>query len=50
MTDSMQSGLVFILLAGVCQGSFMLPVKWMRNWAWENYWIIFAATAYLIAP
>lgn len=50
MADSMQSGLGLILLAGVCQGSFMLPAKWMRDWAWENYWLVFSATAYLICP
>src|SRR5712692_7853427 len=44
------SGLILVLLAGVCQGSFMLPSKGMRAWAWENYWLIFATTAYLISP
>ena len=42
--------MTLILVAGVCQGSFMLPAKAMRNWAWENYWMIFATTAYLISP
>ena len=28
----------------------MAPIKWMRGWAWENYWLIFAITAYLISP
>jgi L-rhamnose-H+ transport protein len=50
MNGALQSGLVLILLAGVCQGSFMLPTKGMRGWAWENYWFIFAVTAYLVAP
>jgi L-rhamnose-H+ transport protein len=50
MTDSSQAGVALILLAGTCQGSFMLPSKGMRDWAWENYWLIFATTAYLISP
>jgi L-rhamnose-H+ transport protein len=50
MRESLTSGLVLVLLAGVCQGSFMLPSKAMRGWAWENYWLIFAITAYLISP
>lgn len=50
MPDSLESGIALILLAGFCQGSFMLPTKGMRHWAWENYWLIFAITAYLIAP
>jgi L-rhamnose-H+ transport protein len=46
----MHSGSALILLAGFCQGSFMLPTKGMRHWGWENYWLIFAITAYLVAP
>jgi L-rhamnose-H+ transport protein len=43
-------GLTFVLLAGLCQGSFFAPAKAMRGWAWENYWLIFATTAYLVSP
>ena len=50
MPDSLASGLLLVLLAGVFQGSFMLPSKAMRGWAWENYWLVFAATAYLVCP
>jgi L-rhamnose-H+ transport protein len=46
----MTRGLVIVLLAGTLQGSFLLPSKWMRSWAWENYWLIFAASAYLVCP
>jgi L-rhamnose-H+ transport protein len=50
MNGSLESGVVLTLLAGVCQGSFMAPTKAMRGWAWENYWLIFAITAYLVSP
>ncbi len=50
MSDSPASGLCLVLCAGVFQGSFLLPAKWMRQWAWENYWLLFAATAYLACP
>ncbi len=43
-------GLAIILLAGLFQGSFMLPSKWMRGWEWENYWLVFSVSAYLICP
>ncbi len=39
-----------VLGAGLFQGSFMAPSKWIRGWAWENYWLVFAITAYLICP
>ncbi|MBO0720604.1 MAG: hypothetical protein J2P41_07270 [Blastocatellia bacterium] len=48
--DTQFSGWCYVLIAGVCQGSFMLPMKWTRGWAWENGWLIFATTAYLICP
>ncbi|MBL8290191.1 MAG: hypothetical protein JNN08_00070, partial [Bryobacterales bacterium] len=48
--ESLLPGLAVVFAAGFFQGSFMAPSKWIRNWAWENYWLIFAATAYLISP
>lgn len=50
MTQEMWVGLATVLLAGAFQGSFLLPSKWVKGWEWENYWLPFAATAYLIAP
>ncbi len=50
MSHVLLVGLAVVLLAGVFQGSFMLPSKWMSGWAWENYWLVFAATAYLVCP
>jgi L-rhamnose-H+ transport protein len=50
MQDSLLVGLSLVLAGGLFQGSFMLPSKAMRGWAWENYWLIFAATAYLTCP
>jgi L-rhamnose-H+ transport protein len=50
MNDSSTLGLALVLAAGFFQGSFMAPSKWIRGWAWENYWLIFAVTAYLVCP
>ena len=50
MSDGLLMGLGVVLLAGLFQGSSMLPTKWMGGWAWENYWLLFAVTAYLICP
>lgn len=50
MSQEMWVGLATVLLAGAFQGSFLLPSKWVKGWEWENYWLPFAATAYLIAP
>ena len=50
MSEPLLAGLTLVLLAGLFQGSFMLPSKWMAGWVWENYWLIFAFTAYLLCP
>lgn len=49
MSDTV-AGLLTVLAAGVCQGSFMLPMKWTKRWQWENTWLIFAFSAYLMCP
>ncbi|MCL5670635.1 MAG: hypothetical protein M1423_04960 [Acidobacteria bacterium] len=50
MPEGQLIGLLAVLAGGVCQGSFMLPMKWTRPWKWENTWLVFACTAYLVAP
>jgi L-rhamnose-H+ transport protein len=50
MPEAWLAGLILVFGGGVLQGSFMAPAKWIRNWAWENYWLLFSLTAYLIAP
>jgi len=48
--DSFLTGLAVVFAAGILQGSFLFPSKWIKNWAWENYWLIFASVAYLVSP
>jgi len=43
-------GYLLVIAAGVLQGSFMLPMKFTRRWAWENTWLCFSTTAYLVWP
>ncbi|TAM80419.1 MAG: hypothetical protein EPN47_15985 [Acidobacteria bacterium] len=50
MPECQLIGLLAVLAGGMCQGSFMLPMKWSRAWEWENTWLVFACTAYLLAP
>jgi L-rhamnose-H+ transport protein len=44
------TGYLLVIAAGLFQGGFMLPMKFTRRWAWENTWLVFSATAYLIWP
>jgi L-rhamnose-H+ transport protein len=42
--------MAIIFISGGLNGSFPLPMKYTRQWKWENTWLIFAATALLIIP
>src|SRR6266567_2247472 len=44
------NGYLMVFAAGLFQGSFMLPLKYTRRWAWENTWLVFSSTAYLLWP
>jgi L-rhamnose-H+ transport protein len=43
-------GLGFVLLATLCNGTFALPPKFVRNWAWENTWGAFFFLTLIVLP
>ena len=43
-------GLALTLLAGLCSGNSMLPMKFARRWQWENTWLIFSLFSLVILP
>jgi hypothetical protein len=47
-----QSGFGFLLLfvAGAMNGSLTLPMKVMRNWAWENTWLAWTILRWRFLP
>jgi L-rhamnose-H+ transport protein len=44
------AGLLLLLVAGVMNASFTLPMKFTRRWAWENTWLIWTLFALLVLP
>lgn len=48
--NSTTIGLAAVLVAGAIGSATLLPTKFVRRWAWENMWLIFALFAYLILP
>jgi L-rhamnose-H+ transport protein len=44
------AGLMLLLVAGVTNASFTLPMKFTRRWAWENTWLVWTVFALLILP
>src|SRR5690606_17147651 len=43
-------GVFFHFVGGFASGSFYIPFKKVRNWAWESYWIVGGFFSWLIVP
>ena len=43
-------GVIFHFLGGFASGSFYMPYKKVKGWAWESYWIIGGLFSWLIVP
>lgn len=43
-------GVIFHFLGGFASGSFYIPYKRVKNWAWESYWIVGGIFSWLIVP
>lgn len=43
-------GVIFHFIGGFASGSFYIPYKRVKGWAWESYWIIGGLFSWLIVP
>ena len=43
-------GVIYHFIGGFASGSFYMPFKKVRGWAWESYWIIGGLFSWLIVP
>src|ERR1700730_9150542 len=50
MTQSLPIGIALTLLAGLMSGNCMLPMKFNRNWKWENTWLVFSVAFLVFFP
>ena len=41
-------GFILILMAGMSDGSFYLPMKYTRKWEWEHTWATFSLLGMLV--
>jgi L-rhamnose-H+ transport protein len=44
------SGIFFHFLGGFASGSFYIPYKKVKGWAWESYWIVGGLFSWLLVP
>lgn len=50
MAESVAPSIALLVLAGTMNASFTLPMKFTRNWAWENIWAAWSLWALLVLP
>jgi L-rhamnose-H+ transport protein len=43
-------GVVLHAIGGFAAGSFYAPLKRVRGWAWESFWLVMGLAAWLVAP
>ena len=43
-------GLSLLILAGIMNAGFSLPMKFVRTWAWENTWLVWSVISLLVLP
>lgn len=48
--SSIFGGILTLLIAGVMNASFTMPMKYTRKWAWENTWLAWTVLALIALP
>src|ERR1700716_386121 len=43
-------GILFHFIGGFASGSFYIPYKKVKGWAWESFWIVGGLFSWLIVP
>jgi L-rhamnose-H+ transport protein len=43
-------GVIFHFIGGFASGSFYIPYKQVKGWAWESYWIVGGLFSWLVVP
>jgi len=43
-------GVIFHFIGGFASGSFYIPYKKVKGWAWETYWLIGGLFSWLVVP
>ena len=43
-------GLLIIAIGSFCQSSSYVPIKKVKEWSWESFWLIQGVFAWLVFP
>jgi L-rhamnose-H+ transport protein len=44
------AAIIACAVAGLCNGSFAVPMKQIKTWRWEHIWLVYSVLAYGILP
>lgn len=44
------AGFLLTLVAGASVGFSMWPLKWVRAWKWENFWLLYSVFSLIVLP
>src|SRR5579863_6810597 len=50
MQSAFLGGLAIAIVAGFLNGAFALPLRYARNWEWENTWLVFSCFSLILLP
>jgi L-rhamnose-H+ transport protein len=50
MSEAVLTGLLLALVAGFSNGSFFVPMRYVRRWQWENTWLVFTFLSQIVLP
>ncbi|HTU52255.1 MAG TPA: L-rhamnose/proton symporter RhaT [Acidobacteriaceae bacterium] len=50
VTSYLVLGITFAILAGIMNGVFTLPMRYMGRWSWENVWALFILVSCVVMP
>jgi L-rhamnose-H+ transport protein len=42
--------IVLMAMSGICAASFYVPIKKIKGWSWESYWIVQGVFSWIIVP
>jgi L-rhamnose-H+ transport protein len=43
-------GILYHTIGGISSGSFYMPFKKVKGWAWESFWIVGGLFSWLLVP
>ena len=44
------SSILLMAVGSICAASFYVPIKKIKNWSWESYWLVQGVFSWVIVP